>query len=325
VSVTHQQRSEVLAEQIAVRPLAEDDVDAADRIMRIAFGTFLGAPDPVAVFGDAQWVRPRYLAAPSWAFAAELDGELVGSNFATRWGSFAFFGPLTVHPDLWDQGVGGRLMEPIFELVDHWQVRQTALFTFPQSPKHIGLYQKFGFWPQQLTPLLEKPIGATTEPGDRWTLSGTAEGEREAILSACREITEVIYDGLDVSHEIFATNAQRLGETVLLRDGSDLDGFAVCHCGAGEAGSGTCFVKFAAARPGPTAADRFERLLGACEQLAADRGLERIVAGVNSARHDAYRRMLGRGYRTWLEGVIMQRPNEPGYCRPDVYVIDDLR
>jgi hypothetical protein len=28
---------------------------------------------------------------------------------------------------------------------------------------------------------------------------------------------------------------------------------------------------------------------------------------------------------TWLEGVIMQRPNEPGYCRPDAYVIDDLR
>jgi GNAT superfamily N-acetyltransferase len=325
VSATHQQRSEVLAEQIAVRPLAEDDVDAADRIMRIAFGTFLGAPDPVEVFGDAQWVRPRYLAAPSWAFAAELGGELVGSNFATRWGSFAFFGPLTVRPDLWDQGVGGRLMEPIIELVEQWQVRQTALFTFPQSPKHIGLYQKFGFWPQQLTPLLEKPIGATTETGDRLTFSGTAEGEREAILSACREITEVIYDGLDVSHEIFATDAQRLGETVLLRDGSELDGFAVCHCGAGEAGSGTCFVKFAAARPGPTAADRFERLLGACEQLAADRGLERIVAGVNSARHDAYRRMLACGYRTWLEGVIMQRPNEPGYCRPDVYVIDDLR
>jgi hypothetical protein len=34
---------------------------------------------------------------------------------------------------------------------------------------------------------------------------------------------------------------------------------------------------------------------------------------------------LERGYRTWLCGVVMQRPNEPGYCRPDVYVLDDLR
>jgi hypothetical protein len=63
----------------------------------------------------------------------------------------------------------------------------------------------------------------------------------------------------------------------------------------------------------------------ACETLAAERGLQRIVAGINTARHDAYQRLLARGYRTWFEGVIMQRPNEPGYCRPDVYAIDDLR
>ena len=78
-------------------------------------------------------------------------------------------------------------------------------------------------------------------------------------------------------------------------------------------------------RPGAGAGDRFERLLAACEGTAARRGLGRIVVGINTARHDAYRRLLGRGYRTWLEGVIMQRPNDAGYCRPDVYVIDDVR
>lgn len=321
MSVTDQQPSRT----VAIRPLTEDDLDFADRIMRIAFGTFLGAPDPIAVFGDAQYVRPRYHAAPSWAFAAELDGELVGSNFATRWGSFAFFGPLTVRPELWDRGIASRLMEPIVDLFDQWGVRQAGLFTFPQSPKHIGLYQKFGFWPQHLTPLLEKRIAPATETAEHSTFSTATEGEREAILSACRELTDQIYRGLDVSHEIFSTDTQGLGETVLLRGGPELDGFAVCHCGAGEAGSGTCFVKFAAARPGPEAPDRFERLIDACEQLAAARGLERLVAGINTARHEAYRRLLARGYRTWLEGVIMQRPTEPGYCRPDAYVIDDLR
>lgn len=320
-----EQPSASVAERVAIRPLAEDDLDAADRVMRIAFGVFLGAPDPIAVFGDAQYVRPRYRAAPSWAFAAELDAEVVGSNFATRWGSFAFFGPLTVRPDLWDQGIAGRLMEPIIDLFDQWGVRQAALFTFPQSPKHIGLYQKFGFWPQHLTPLMEKRVAPATGIRGRSTFSTAAESEREAILSACRELTDQTYDGLDLSHEIFATDTQDLGDTVLLRDGSELAAFAVCHCGTGEAGSGTCFIKFAAAHPGPKAAERFERLLDACEGLAAERRLERIVAGVNAARHDAYRRMLARGYRTWLEGVIMQRPNDPGHCRPDAYVVDDLR
>jgi GNAT superfamily N-acetyltransferase len=325
MSVTEQQHSGSVADRVAIRPLAEDDLDAADRVMRIAFGTFLGAPDPIAGFGDAQYVRPRYQAAPSWAFAAELDGEVVGSNFATRWGSFGFFGPLTVRPDLWDQGIASRLMEPIIDLFEQWQVRQAGLFTFPHSPKHISLYQKFGFWPQHLTPLMEKRVAAVTHTCDRTTFATAAAGEREAILSACRELTDQIFAGLDVSHEIFATDTQQLGDTVLLRDESELGGFAVCHCGAGEAGSDTCFIKFAAARPGPDAPERFERLLDACEELAADRGLERLVVGINTARHDAYRRILGHGYRPWLEGVTMQRPNGPGYGRPDVYVIDDLR
>ena len=309
---------------VSIRRLQGGDLDSADRVMRVAFGTFLGAPDPLMVFGDADYVRSRFAAEPSWAFAAELDGEVVGSNFATRWGSYGFFGPVTVRADLWDRGIAGRLMQPIMELFDQWQVRQAGLFTFPQSPKHIGLYQKFGFWPQYLTPLMERPV-APTGGREYATYSEVSDGERSAVLNACQDVTDAIFEGLDVGHEIRATGAQALGDTVLLRDDSELIGFAVCHCGAGEAGSGACFVKFAAVRPGPAAGDRFERLLDACEALAGERGLQRMVAGVNIARHDAYRRLLARGYRVWLEGIIMQRPNEPGYCRPDVYVIDDLR
>jgi N-acetylglutamate synthase-like GNAT family acetyltransferase len=316
-----QQPPRAVLGDVSIRPLQEGDLDAADRVMRIAFGTFLGAPDPMMVFGDLDYVRSRFAAEPSWAFAAELDGEVVGSNFATRWGSFGFFGPVTVRVDLWDRGIAGRLMEPIMDLFDQWQVRQAGLFTFPQSPKHIGLYQKFGFWPQYLTPLMERPVTPTGES----EYSTYSDGDESAVLSACRNVTDAIFEGLDVGHEIRATAAQALGDTVLLHDDSELVGFAVCHCGAGEAGSGACFVKFAAVRPGPESGDRFERLLDACESLADERGLQRMVAGVNVARHDAYRRLLARGYRVWLEGVIMQRPNEPGYCRPDVYVIDDLR
>ena len=310
--------------EVRIRPLQPHDVDAADRIMRLAFGTYLGAPDPLLVFGDAEYVRPRFAAEPNWAFAAELDGEVVGSNFAARWGSFGFFGPLTVRPDLWDGGIASRLMEPIMDLFEQWRVRQAALFTFPQSTKHIGLYQKFGFWPQHLTPLMEKPVSANAnEPAA--TLAGLSESDARTAMEQCRQVADAIFEGLDVTHEIRATATQRLGETALVHDDDGLSGFAVCHLGAGEAGSGTCFVKFAAVRPGAGAGSRFEQLLAALEATAADRGLGRIVAGVNTARHDAYRTMLARGYRTWLEGVIMQRPNEPGYCRSDVYVIDDLR
>src|SRR5215207_3466851 len=87
------------ADGMLVRPLRDEDLPTADHIMRLAFGTFLGLPDPLAFMGDADYVRTRWRADPAAAFAAELDGALVGSNFAANWGSFGFFGPLTVHPD----------------------------------------------------------------------------------------------------------------------------------------------------------------------------------------------------------------------------------
>src|SRR5688572_12237797 len=95
-----------------VRALCEADLDAADRVMRLAFGTFIGLPEPTTFIGDADFVRTRWRTDPSAAFAAARAGEIVGSNFATRWGHVGFFGPLSIRPDQWDRGIGQRLMEP---------------------------------------------------------------------------------------------------------------------------------------------------------------------------------------------------------------------
>ena len=313
------------ASRVSIRPLEQRDLDEADRVTRLAFGTFLGVPDRLSVFGDAQFVRPRFAAEPSWAFAAELDGHLVGSNFATRWGSFGFFGPLSVRPDLWDRGIAQQLMAPIIDLFDRWQLRQAGLFTFAQSPKHVGLYQRFGFWPQHLTAVMERSVDPAAAEGTSTRYSQIPDEQRDGTLERCRELTGAIFEGLDLAHEIRAAEAQGLGDTVLLLEDSAIVGLAVAHCGAGEAGSGDCFIKFGAVRPGAGSGERFEQLLGACEQLAGERGAERILGGVSVARHDAYRRLIARGYRTQFQGVRMQRPDEPGYCRPDLYVIDDLR
>lgn len=103
-------------------------------------------------------------------------------------------------------------------------------------------------------------------------------------------------------------------------------GFGVCHTGHGtEAGAEKCYVKFAAVLRGPSAGQHFDRLLEACEALAAAQGLTRLEAGMNIARHEAYRVMLGRGFRTDFQGVAMHRDNEPGYNQPGVYLIDDWR
>jgi GNAT superfamily N-acetyltransferase len=311
---------------VAIRALREEDLPAADRIMRLAFGTFLGMPDPIKFMGDADYVRTRWLADPSAVLAAEVAGQLVGTNFATRWGSVGFFGPLTILPELWGRGIAQRLLGPTMELFNQWGVTHAGLFTFAESAKHVNLYQKFGFWPRFLTALMERPA-AENSGSAAWTRFGElSESEKPKCLQACEELTNSIYEGLDVGREIRAVDNQHLGDTVLTWDGSRLAGFAVCHSGAGtEAGSGKCYIKFGAVRSGPYSTLEFRRLLAASSEFGVSRGTNLLTAGMNLARLGAYREMLQAGFRSTRQGVAMERHGKAGYNRPEVFLIDDWR
>jgi GNAT superfamily N-acetyltransferase len=319
------QQTATEALDVSIEQLREGDLAEADRIFRLAFGTFLGLPDAAQFDQGAEFIRARWSADPSATFAAKIQGKLAGTNFGTNWGSVGFFGPLTVHPDYWDRGIGKRLMEPIMDLFSRWGTTHMGLFTFAQSQKHVGLYQRFGFWPRFLTAIMSKPV-TQTEKSSAQLLSALSADEREAVLKAANEMTGEIFDGLKVQREIEAIAVQKLGDTVLLWADSRLVALGVCHCGAGtEAGPDTCYIKFGAARPGPQAPANFARLLAACETLALQRGLSKLVAGVNTARTEAYQQMLATGFRTDFQGVEMHRPNDSGYSRPGAFVIDDWR
>jgi len=309
---------------VTIRPLSEADLETADRIFRLAFGTHLQLPDPLLFAGDSSWVRTRWLADPSTALAAEVDGELVGSNFATCWGSVGFFGPLTVRPDLWDRGIARSLLEATMPLFARAGVRHAGLYTFAESPRHLAVYQRFGFWPRFLTVVFAGLPQGPACAAARWS-ELTPDG-REALLAAVRRLTDAVHPGLDVTREILSVGQQGLGDVVITGPAEAPDGIAICHCGAmSEAGSGSCYVKFGAARPGAGGEPRLAALLDACAALARDRGLERVVAGVNTARRIAYRTLLGRGWRAELVGVALHRDDDPAYSHAEALVLDDWR
>lgn len=306
-----------------IRPLEQGDLKEADHVFRIAFGTQFGLADPVTFRGDAELIRPRWLIDADGALGAFDGSRLAGSCFAARWGSFGVFGPLTVHPDYWSKGIGQALVRPAMQMFDAWGIRQIGLFTLPESTKHVPMYQKFGFWPQSLTALMERATAVSSNvPYDVYS----KVADQESCLEECAAVSDSVFPGLDLRRELSAIDRHGFGDTVLIRESGCVQGFAACHIGKGsEAGTGSLYIKFGAVRHAASAAANFERLVIACEHLAQLNACRSVTAGINTARMPAYRILVGRGYRTFRHGVAMQRPWAAGYNDPAAFVIDDWR
>ena len=311
---------------IAIGRLREAELADADTLFRVAFGTFVGLPEPSGFMAGAELVRHRWHANRDACYAARSGDELVGVNFASRWGSVGFFGPLAVRPDWWGRGVAKRLLEASLPAFEDWRCRHVGLFTFPHSAMHLALYQKFGFRPRALTAVLGKAIEAVSAPPGASSLREGKAGSRDELRLAAAQITDALYPGLDLSSEMSTVLDRESGDVLVVGEASRPAGFAVCHCGAGsEAEAGACYVKFAAVRPGASRLADFQALLSACEAFAARAGARRLVAGVSTARTAAYEALLSRGYRVEILGVTMHRPNEAAYSTADAFVLDDWR
>jgi hypothetical protein len=219
------------------------------------------------------------------------------------------------------------------KIFQKWGTSHLGLFTFAESSKHVHLYQKFGFWPRYLTAVMSNSVEKMRENTQSNTTihnrySQLSSGEKENIIFKCGELSNGIYMGLDLAKEIRSVDRQRLGDTIFLQDPSNkgMVAFAVCHVGPGtEAGSGNCYLKFGAAKKAENSCRLFDELLDACAEYAASQNVSRITAGVNTGRHNAYKRMIDRHFRTELQGIVMQRPNESAYNLPEIFVVDDWR
>jgi len=306
-----------------IEPLTAADLPAAAEVVRLAFATWMGAAEPGEFWNDRDYVRSRF-AAPHTAWFKAQDGErLVGAVCVTRWGRHGILGPLAVHPDYWDAKVAKALLGAAVAQLDAWQLVHAGLFTFPDSPRHLGLYQGFGFWPRTLTAVMARPVQLyPAPPASRFSLAS----EPDALLAAGAALGQANAPGLDVSAEMAAVREQGLGESLVLQDEEGrAEGFAVCHFGPrSEAGAGVCYLKCAAVRPGEGAEDRFARLIAACDGLAREQGQQRLLAGVNTARLGAYQWLLAAGFRSEILGITLHR-GTAHYDHPEVWLLDDWR
>jgi GNAT superfamily N-acetyltransferase len=322
---------------LEVKVLDEREIAQIDRIFREAFSLQVGHPEP-PTFAPGRSCMARLLVEPRGAFGAYISGELVAVAFATVWGSVGVFGPVAVQPGRWNTGVGRKLLQQSVCFFKESSVTDMVLCTFPDSVKHVSFYQKFGFFPDHLIAMVSKLVpDGSVSPGDLDLdlYSVHSSSRRQEVLSECREITESIYAGLDLSKEIEVAEKLSIGETVLLRKNSKLEAFAICHYGPGsETETDVLYIKFAAAASAPDDLhidsteekdEIFRALLAKCSILAQRKNLNMIFFGVNTARQEAYKVVLEEGFKIDSLSIAMQSPNRPIYNRPGVYVIDDWR
>ena len=209
---------------------------------------------------------------------------------------------------------------------DSWGVASSGLFTFANSPKHVGLYHKFGYYPRFLNAILEKEIVPSGSATEYATFSSLGPKEKQSSLEECQKLTSALYPGLDLSSEILLVDDYKLGDTLLLRDGRTISGFAIFQNGPKtEAGKEKCELKFGAVKGGSGMEERFGTLLEAAQSFTIQRGVQKLDTGINLAHSGAFDLMLRKGFQITFMGVDMQKPSESAFDRGGTYVLSDLR
>lgn len=133
----------IAADSVAIRDARAEDLPALRRLIPHAFSAHFGR----SFESDASFAN-RFFLPNCKVWVAESAAEVLGCMFMTVWGSFAWFGPLCVEPSAWGHGIGQRLVAATIAECKARGISALALYTMPDSSKHIYFYTKFQLMPR---------------------------------------------------------------------------------------------------------------------------------------------------------------------------------
>jgi N-acetylglutamate synthase-like GNAT family acetyltransferase len=324
---------------IKIRRVRKGDLSKVRDVMEQAFGDFFErqvGTRPRQVFGGAQYVHHRWLMEPWGCFVAEEgDGKIVGAAVAVMWGTIGLVGPMAVLTNYQNQDIGQQLLTACQEFFDENKATLQGVCTYPYSPKHLILYQKFGYRPKGLVVITGKPLDRreivhatrNAKPGLAIRRYSTLEeAKKKQAMQKIRRMTNAFWRGMDLGKEVEIVDGLTLGDTLLLEKGREVIGFAVCHLPPNsEAPHGCAYVKFLAIDPRQKRPEHLHALLGAVEEMAGAAQLQRVVAPAYTYYWTAYQTLLERGYHVDFTMVRMKRGKQEDYEDPSDLVLDDWR
>ncbi|HEV8306436.1 MAG TPA: GNAT family N-acetyltransferase [Methylomirabilota bacterium] len=325
---------------IKVRRVRKGDLSRIREVVESAFADFyerqLGSR-PRQVFGGAQYVHHRWLMEPWGCYVAEEnETKIVGASIAVCWGSVGLFGPVAVLTPYQNQKIAQSLIKAAQVFFDENHVTLQGVVSYPYSPKHLVLYQKFGFRPKALVAITGRSLERReSQPAAPKPLRGALqvhrfsayeESKKKGLLGRLRALTGKFYRGLDLTKEIEIVSGLALGDTLVLEKDRAIVGFAICHTpGDSEAPHGALYIKYAAIDPARRRPEHFAQLLTACEEFGVAAGCQRVIAPVYTTYWRAYQTLLASGYQMDMLMIRMKRGRHDEYEREDDFILDDWR
>jgi ribosomal protein S18 acetylase RimI-like enzyme len=324
---------------IKIRRVRKGDLSKVRDVIEQAFGDFFErqvGTRPRQVFGGAQYVHHRWLMEPWGCFVAEEgDGKIVGAAVAVMWGTVGLVGPIAVLTSYQNQDIGQQLLAACQEFFEENKATLQGVCTYAYSPRHLVLYQKFGYKPKGLVVITAKhldrreivQVGKPVKPGlGVRRYSSLEEAKKKPVMQKIRRITNAIWRGMDVGKEIEIVDGLALGDTLLLERGRETIGFAICHLPPNsEAPHGAAYIKFLAIDKRHSRPEHLHAVLAAVEDMAVAAQLQQVVAPVYTYYWAAYQTLIERGYHLDFTMVRMKRGKQEDYEEASDLVLDDWR
>jgi predicted N-acetyltransferase YhbS len=175
---------------VILRPGRLED---AARCGQICYEAFMGIAGRHGFMGDfpsaevASDLLTRFLSHPDfYAVVAEMDGQIIGSNFLDERSAIAGVGPITVDPGVQDRGVGRQLMQAVLDRAAKRGFPGVRLLQATYHGRSLSLYTKLGFEVRELCVCMEGSPPGISIPG--YGVRAAHEADLAECDRVCRQV-----------------------------------------------------------------------------------------------------------------------------------------
>ncbi len=270
------------------------------------------------------------------------QGTIQGVEFIKRMGRRGVVGPGAVRPSYQGRKAADALGHDV--LKHAWAEGCTFVdsVTFPTSTRHFTWHWPYGVPSMPalfLTRVAMSPRTQARHGLEVQAFSSLSEAAQVRALEEMKQITERFTPGFHVTADVHHALRRKLGETLLVREGGRLLGFAVLHHGEGSEAflDEQLLVQLLFVMPGePRAEEAFQSLMDRVEELALELKLKMVGAMALSSRRATVETLMARRYRVreihqhWVTssgvpGIIPELVQDISAIRAHEFALSEMR